>query len=342
MTGKKGGKAVTGKRTTVYDVAKALSISTSTVSRVLNNSILIGEEKRNLILATARRLGYQKRPIKKQQFRAILNIKLFLPTHRQVYSHLFYNAADLIAGLYDGFGDVKVNLITKLVGLEDDLFRSKKLGDIDGCVFAFSEPEDAVYRRISERGIPIVELNRINEARNYVSCDNALGMATLLAEAVKRKKKPLKPCYLGFSQIPAIDFQRRKGFLEAAKNLGLGSGVKDAFTIGALSEIDAAFLAKLKKKGYNAVFCFNDVLAVYVYQAALSEGRRIPEDFSLTGFDDSPVLDLVSRRIDTINLSVRLLGKEAGFWLRERIIDRKETELKRLIAGDYVPGVTIG
>jgi LacI family transcriptional regulator len=339
---KKGAGGPAEKRVTVYDVAKELGISTSTVSRVLNNSILIGEEKRDSILAAARRLGYHKRPIKKQMRRAILNIKLFLPVHRYVYTHLFYNVADLIAGLYDGFGDVRVNIITKLAGLEDDIFRTKKLGDIDGCIFAFSEPEEEIYGRIGERGIPVVELNRINEKRNYVSCDNALGMETLLARVVRRRKDGVRPCYLGFTQIPAVEEQRRRGFLSAVKNLSLPAGEKDLFILDALADISPELLKDLKKKGYNTVMCFNDVLAVYFFQAAVAEGFSIPGDFSLTGFDNSPVLDLVSRRIDTINLSVRILGFEAGKWLKARIIDREEKDIHKLIAGEYVQGSTIG
>ena len=337
---KAGGPAE--KRVTVYDVAKELGISTSTVSRVLNNSILIGEGKRALILETAERLGYLKRPIKKQMSRAILNIKLFLPVHRHMYTHLFYNPAELLGGLYDGFGDVQVNIITRLEGREDSLFRSKKLGDIDGCVFAFSEPDSEIYHNIESRGVPVVEINRINSERNYVSCDNAFGMCTLFEKAVGHRGGSARPCYLGFSQIPAVDAERRRGFLEAAARSGLPTEEKDVYTLAALSDITPEFIRNLLRKGYNLFMCFNDVMAVYLYQEAMREGLRVPEDFSLTGFDNSPVLDLVGCRIDTINLSVRILGSEAGGWLRNRIINREETGIQKLIAGEYIPGSTIG
>lgn len=327
------------KRITVYDVARELGISASTVSRVLNNSILISEEKRALILDTAQRLGYEKRSIRRHQNRAILNIKLFLPTHRYVSTHLFYNAADLIQGLYEGFGDVRVNIITRLSGQSRELFQTKKLGDIDGCVFAFSEPEDEVYRRLSDRGVPLVELNRIHPDRNYVSCDNARGIRRLLEELYRSRGKSLLPYYLGFSQIPFVEEQRRKGYLEALKEF---QGQEGNFRVlDTLSQITPAFLKELKKQGYNAILCFNDVMAVYVYQCALSSGLRIPEDFSLTGFDDSPVRELVSKRIDTISLSVPQLAREAGAWLRRRIIDRDPERIQKLIEGDYVPGETL-
>jgi len=334
------------KRVTVYDVARELGISASTVSRVLNHSILIGEEKRALILETARRLGYEKRAIRRHRNRAILNIKLFLPTHQYVSSHLFYNAADLIQGLYEGFEDVRVNIIIRLIGYDTDLFKTKKLGDIDGCVFAFSEPDEGVYERMEERGIPVVELNRISSSRNYVSCDNAAGMRMLMKEIQAKRSLPIRPFYLGFSQIPPIQEQRLRGFLEALSDLPeeKQQSLEPApyYTLATLGEITPDLLHRLKKEGYNSILCFNDVVAVYFYQCALSQGYRIPEDFSLTGFDNSPVLDLLNRRIDTINLSVFQLAKEAGIWLRKRIMYREEGTIQRLIEGEYIPGETIG
>lgn len=330
------------KRVTVYDVAKELGISTSTVSRVLNNSILIGSEKRETILAAARRLGYRKRPIKRQSRRAILNIALFLPVHPLVYTHLFYSPSDLLGGLYEGFGNVKVNIIARLTGQEDDFFASKKLGDIDGCVYAFSEPPGPVYRQIEDRGIPVVELNRVDAGRNHVACDDALGMETLLSRIAGSGRRPARPCYLGFSPIPAVNARRRDGFLAAAAGLSISAGTEDVRVLDALADMTPAFLGNLRGGGYNAVVCFNDLVAVYLYQAAVREGLRIPRDFSLTGFDNSPVLDLVSLRIDTVSLSVRQLGMEAGGWLRRRIIDRDDEGLRKLIAGEYVPGETIG
>ncbi len=328
------------KRVTVYDVARELGISASTVSRVLNNSILISEEKRTLIIDTARRLGYEKRPIRKHRNRAILHIKLFLPTHRYVSTHLFYNPAELIQGLYEGFGDVRVNIITRLSGLNRELFQSKKLGDIDGCVFAFTEPEPEVYALLSERGIPAVELNRVHPDRDYVSCDNAKGIRRLLEELSRVRGKALKPYFLGFSQIPFVEEQRLQGYLEGVKALQIQ---RESFRVlDTLSQITPEFLSQLKREGYNAVLCFNDVMAVYLYQCAIASGIRIPLDFSLTGFDNSPVLELLSRRIDTISLSVFSLAREAGAWLRNRIIDRSTERIQKLIEGEYIPGETLG
>ncbi|MDD4647682.1 MAG: hypothetical protein PHP67_05625, partial [Sphaerochaeta sp.] len=68
---------------------------------------------------------------------------------------------------------------------------------------------------------------------------------------------------------------------------------------------------------------------------------RVPDLFSLTGFDYSPMLHLLDQRIDTIEFSLLKLGKEAGMWLNGRIINRLDNAIQKALEGDYIVGETI-
>jgi len=120
-----------GKRVTVYDIAEELEISPSTVSRVLNKSTLISDERSRQILETAEKLGYQKRAIKKHVTRAILNIHLFLPHGQSTITHFFYNISELIESIQEGFGEVKLNFVTRVNDGNLDFLERKKTGQID-------------------------------------------------------------------------------------------------------------------------------------------------------------------------------------------------------------------
>lgn len=329
-----------GNRVTVYDIAEELGISSSTVSRVLNNSTLISDEKSLLIRNTAEKMGYRKRTIRRQKDRTILNIKLFLPSAQYTYIHLFYDVADLIAGIQEGFGEVKVNIITRLNDWDDTVFSNKKLGDIDGAIFAFSRPDEKLAAVVREREIPMILLNRPDDTGNFVMYDNRLGMKKLLGE-LNTRIPGLRPCYLGFTPIQPVSTLRGEGVKEACSELHIPLGPSDMLEVGSIEEINGSFIGMLREKGYNAVLAFNDLLAVYLYQAALHGGVRIPDAFSLTGFDNSPVRSLISAKIDTINLSIHRLGLEAGSWLRSYIVERDHSPLKKRIEGEYIPGTTI-
>ncbi|GAB1484518.1 LacI family DNA-binding transcriptional regulator [Treponema sp.] len=328
-------------RVTVYDLAQELGLSTSTVSRALDESDLIGADTRSIVLAAAKRLGYTRRTIRRPQSRSIMTIKLYIPESRDAYVHLFYDLAELIDGIQRGFGEVRLNIVTSLNDGSDTDFTAKKTGNVDASVFAFTEADPKLFARYTERGVPLIHINRVHPERNYVAVDNYLGMETLLRRVVDLRGK-VKPCYIGFSAVAYISRERRAGLLGAASKLGITLGTEDCFEFDSIPALGGDFVRSLPKRGYDAVFCFNDLLAVHVYNRALREGLDVPRDFALTGFDNAPVLDLAPRRIDTIEFSIRELGQRTGTWLKRRLIDRSEDDIRMTLAGGYVRGETIG
>lgn len=327
-------------KVTVYDLARELKLSASTVSRALDESELVGEDTRILVRAAADRMGYERRTIRRPESRSIQTIKLYIPESRDAYVHLFYDVAELIAGIQRGFGDVRLNIVTCLNDGSDADFAAKKTGVVDGAVFAFTEADRVLYDRYAERCVPVIHINRVHPERNYVAVDNYLGMETLLRR-VAEGRGTRKPCFIGFTPVAYISRERRAGILGAASKLGIPLGPADCFEFDSIPKIDGPFVRSLAERGYDAVFCFNDLVAVHIYNRALREGLEIPRDFALTGFDNAPVLDLAPRRIDTVEFSIKELGFRTGSWLKRRLIDRTDEDVRMTLAGDYVRGETI-
>ncbi len=327
------------KKVTIYDIASKLNISPGTVSRVLNNSTLIGKEKRDLILYTAKEMGYKKRRIKKQVNRVLLNIRLFLPLAEYQYIHLFYDVAELIQGITEGFGNARINIISSINNNDITLFNSKKPGDIDGAIFAFTLPDGEIKKILEEREIPYILINRESPADNYIAVDDTEGMYKLV-EKITNRKSDIRICFIGFKQLSLISVQRENAISDALHHKEIEFSSKDVINISSLNEISSALLSSISEK-YNTVMCFNDVVAASFYHRSIRDGFGIPNTFSLTGFDNSPVLDILDTRIDTINFSVRNLGKEAGRWLRDWIINRTHGSIRKKISGEYIKGNTI-
>lgn len=328
------------RKVTVYDIAERAGVSASTVSRVLNNSNLVGADVRDRVLRIAEESGYRKRVIRRHRGRSILNVALFLPWGGNNYLHLFYDAAELIHAVEAGFGDVRTNIIAVTEGPTVQLFTNKKIGSIDACVFGFTTPGEGLLQIIDERKIPAVLINRIDPGHNYVVSDHAAGMHRLL-DALVRTRGEVRPCYLGFPAIPQVSDLRREGLRLAAVKAGVPFPAEAALDLSSIGEITPALLERLLSRGYNALLCFNDVFAVYTYQCALSMGLRVPRDFALTGFDNSPVRSLVTESITTVDLNVSELGFRAGRWLRETIIEKNENRLQLHVPGRLIEGTTI-
>ncbi|MBF0246110.1 MAG: LacI family DNA-binding transcriptional regulator [Planctomycetes bacterium] len=325
-------------RVTVYHIAKEAEVSVSSVSRVLNGSRLIGGASSRRVLEIAERLGYTKRNIRKQGSRAILNIKLVLPLYQQRGRHLFYDFAELVGGIKSGCAPARVHLVTEIGSAE--IFEHKKGGDIDGVIFAFNRPPLSVYRQLLESGVPHLTLNRVLKDHDYICCDNAGGVETLLRVISERMSKP-RPCYLGLTSIADINRRRQQGFKKGIDALRLSGDSEIILALGSSDDLNRDFVVHLMGMNCNAVLCFNDIVALKLI--AVAQDARLPllEKMSVTGFDNSPVRDLLAPRLDTISMPVADIGRNTGAWIQQRIIGRSAEPFRLNLEGVYVAGNTI-
>ncbi|MFP4385476.1 MAG: LacI family DNA-binding transcriptional regulator [Spirochaetia bacterium] len=322
------------KKVTVYDIADELGFSPSTVSRVLNNSSLVGEDTRKRILETADRLGYKKRKIRRHHNRTVLNIRLFLPASSAPHHHLFYDTTELIRSIESGFDGVRVNII---VSSGSYMLQHKKGGDIDGCIFAFCYPTERLLEEIGRWEIPAVYIDREPEEGNYIAVDNVSGMESLLKWLISTGDVK-KVLYLGYLPIRDVSERRKEGLARAAQNHGIEFTGDNVFDLESVHQLSKENLVELVQAGFSHFICFNDMIAVYLYQLALSSGYSIPEDFIITGFGNSPVREINIHRFHTVELPVDIMGIEAGRWLKGRIIDKDEKIIRKKITVGVVPG----
>ncbi len=327
------------QRPTVQEIARRLELSPSTVYRVLGGSQLVKDATRRRIEATAAEMGYQRRRIRRHVPRTILTIALFLPRSPDVYHRLFYDPADLLAGLAEGFDTVKTQISVSVNQPNPNLFEYKKSGNIDACVFGFTTPTEDVRALLRERSIPTIVLNRETPGCSFVSSDHLSGMRALLRRGAIGRKR-VRPCYVNFTPAQSVSALRVAAFRTACRLEGVPFRDSDFIDIDSIEQIDEAMIKRLSDR-YNVVFCFNDFVAVYLYQVTLIARIPVPERLGIAGYDDSPIRRLTPQRIDTISLSPFSFGKEAGRWLRRAVIEHDMTPLQTLIPGDLVTGDTL-
>ena len=79
----------------------------------------------------------------------------------------------------------------------------------------------------------------------------------------------------------------------------------------------------------TAIVCFNDKVAIGVYQAAAERGLRIPEDLSVTGFDDSEISRMTAPALTTVRQSLDEMGRIAVTML-VRLMDQQALDALHL------------
>jgi len=329
------------QKVTVYDIARELGISPSTVSRVLNNSSLISDERSRQIRECAEKMGYTKRVIKKHGSRVILNIHLFLPKTDNQMTHFFYNISELIDSIQEGFGDVRLNFITRVNDGNLEFLERKKTGHIDGCVFAFTVPSPRLQKELKERAIPYILLNRQVKQGSFIGYDIPDGIRLLSKKLYEAGGQDLRPCFLGFGRLPEVSNERYAAAVESFGELGVHFGPDCVLTLDSFEDVPGKGVDWVLEQGFNGVLAFNDLVALSFLQTLLARGISVPGQIRLTGFDNSPIQSLLDRRIDTISLSIPELGRIAGEWLKGNIIDRENRVLREILPVEYISGQTV-
>jgi LacI family transcriptional regulator len=318
---------------TIYDIAQEAGVSASTVSRVLNSSSLISDERSSKIIEVANRLGYTKRSIKKQKSRAILNIKLVLGQLNDPSLPLVYSVPELIDGIKAGVSDNQLNVICETSTKIKDLFSSKKSGQADAVIFAFCQVPKVTEAYLRENNIPFLVLNRSPEIGDFITFNNKIAMIDLLKDSLSTNSKPI---FLEMYPDNEITIERRSGFKLACRELGITDF--NILSIGALSEIDKTFIKMIKENQYTHLIGMNDILAsVFMFQA-LKNSFPIPKEISVTGFDGSSVTAVLPTELRTVSLQITKLGKKSGEWITKRVLERQEEPYQVFINGKYLPG----
>jgi len=325
---------------TIYDIAKELSVSPSTVSRVLNNSSLISNDTSKKIHDTARRLGYQQRTIKRHQNRTILTIKLVLGPKNDHLLPIFYDFTDILKSIKKGLGNTRINLATEINDADLNLFDNKKSGNIDGVIFAFTKPDQDVYELLKTKQVPNITINRTLPNNDYIDCDNYAGISELISK-IMEKRKEFKPCFLYLTPHNDISRERLKCVKQACYQFKVPFSNDDVIQIKSINYIDDSFFKELTFKGYNSLIAMNDVVALALKIRASHYGYHIPKDFSLTGFDESPVINLFPEKLDTISLPLYEIGNNISKWILQKIINKNQEPFQIKLAGEYKKGQTI-
>jgi LacI family transcriptional regulator len=322
---------------TIDDIARELGISSATVSRALNGSRLVGAELRREVAATAQRIGYQKRSIRRHRGRAILNVKLVLPRHAEPERALFYDFAALVEGLRSGFTQCGLNLLCEVNSPTFEPYPHKKGGDIDAFVFAFQRPTQQTLKSLREHETPFVVLNRSIPGLPCVTADHAAGMQDLL-DHLRGAMPKIQPRFITIAGLGQVQEERLDGFELACKRRGVSfDRTKDTIEFPDIASIQTASVAAAAK-GANVLVCVNDIVGTVVLSELDRLGIEVPGAIAVTGFDDSPVRGLSRPLLTTVSLPVEELARYAATRLQAEIIENGVPAALLRVAGRLITG----
>jgi len=300
-------------RTRLKDLADQAGVSTATVSRVLNGKPGVAAETRKAVLAALDVLGYD-RP-EKLRNRPQGLVGLIVP---ELDNPVFPALAQAIETTLADRGYTPL-LCTQSPGgtTEDEYIEMLMEHGVDGIVFVSGRHADTAasterYHRLRGRGVPIVFVN------GYAAGVDAPSVSTDDAVAISLAVRHLMS--LGHRQIGLAVGPDR--YVPARRKIATFATLLDQREPGAdvtrhvvstLFTVEGGQVAggELIDSGHTAVICGSDLMALGVIRAARSRGLRVPEDLSVVGFDDSPLIAFTDPPLTTVRQPVVSMGKAA-------------------------------
>jgi LacI family transcriptional regulator len=296
---------------TIRDIARVAGVSTSTVSRVLDERLPpTRSAAAERVRQVAAELGYVRDPLASGLRRAgTSTVGVIVPRLTDTVMAMLYEEIAAAAGergLFTVVATTKDQPDAERVAVESLLRRR-----VDGLILTTARTTAPAAADPGPISAPRVLALRTDGVHPASIGDDHLGahLATrhLIDLGHRRIGLVGGPSYASSAQ------NRRKGYLHALTEAGIPHDESliagDSFSMEAGETAGRALLASAGRP--TAIFAVNDNTAIGVMAAAHALGLRIPDDLSLVGYNDIPVVSRLPVPLSTVRVPFRQIAAGA-------------------------------
>jgi DNA-binding LacI/PurR family transcriptional regulator len=327
-----------GQRVRLRDVAERAGVSVGSASQAFGRPELVSEDVRKRVLAAAKALGYAgPDPTARRLRTGRAGAIGVIFTERLRYQFTDPAAPEFLGGIAQSLEEEHLGLLLIPDAREREVVAETVRGAaVDGFIVYSATRNDPRVEAALARGLPVVTVDQPRDLPTpFVGIDDRAA-ARSAAEHLRA---------LGHERIGVLSFvttldpdgrlqldisvERLEGYEE-----GLGVAWNERLVrIARPNAPEPARLATLEllriENPPTAILAMSDVLALGALQAAAEIGRRVPDDFSLVGFDDSPAASLAMPPLTTVAQPHEEKGRLAAQWLLEGIASGRRTRRGR-------------
>ena len=319
----------------MQDVAKAASVSPQTVSRVANGSNAVRPETRQRVEAAMAKLGYRPnyaaRALKHGKFKDV-GVVLF--------NMLTYGNARILGGIADAANSNGYAITMQSFGrnrertLHAAIERMKQL-PVDGVIAVMEEHVTDFSEFRPPKELPVVIISE--DPANYCPTIDAdqYGCSAAVVDYLLSKGHKTVYHIAGPSSSRAAE-SRAQGWHDTLDQLGLRSPP----TYMGDWEADSGYQAGLElahDPEFTASYAANDQMAYGAMLGLQAAGKRVPEDVSIVGVDDSLSGTIPRLSLTTMRMKFNDIGREA-FFMTKRLCEglRVPSGVKTVVPAELV------
>ncbi|SFB12141.1 transcriptional regulator, LacI family [Lentibacillus halodurans] len=300
---------------TIRDVAKLAKVSTATVSRVINRNGYVNEGTKKRVKDAIEQLNYLPNDVARSLFKGRSKmIALFVPDITNPFFPEMARAVEDVTNRHD-YTFVLCNTDND-IAKQIDYLNALQQKSVDGFIIVSSSMTEEHLQHIQ---VPIVALDRIiSPDISSVTVNNRGGSR----QAVQYLKS------IGCTRIAHIAgpehvnnaVYRMQGYLDEVNN---ADWFTEDYIIPGKYNFDAARDAAVKllntHSEVDGIFVGNDLMGAGVLNAAVSVGRKVPDDLAVIGFDGIAIGETITPTLTTMAQPIYDIGAKAAEMLIKQI-----------------------
>ena len=315
-------------RLTIKDISKIANVSIMTVSRVINNEKHVKKETRENVLNIIKQYGYepnyfaQNIKTRKSNTMGLIIGDIENPFYSRLAKGVInvaetnnYNVIVCNSNYDSKLGEKYLNMLIQK--------------GVDGILIATIDVSNDAIKNLNKRNIPYVLVTRKSEEPNgnYFIADDYLGGRLASEYLIKLGHK--KIFFLRSADVLGAN-ERLRAFKDTMKenNIFFNESYISKILTNAEDAYSATteFIEESRSKEFTALIGGNDFIAMGAMGAIINKGFSIPEDFSLIGYDNLWVTNILKVALTTVRQPKMQFGQMSTERLLEMI---KNPELKK-------------
>jgi Transcriptional regulators len=326
---------------TLEGVASLAGVSRATVSRVVNGSPRVSTDVRVAVEAAIEQLGYvPNRAARSLVTRRSGSFGLVItePTGR-LFSDPFFPR--VLRGVSLELTARDLQLVLLMPNSPADVRRTGdylSAGHVDGAILVSLHGDDPLPSRLSQAGIPLVLVGRPPRgvSASYVDVDNRQGARSAVEHLIAGGRRVIATIS-GPSDMPA-GIDRLAGYRDALAEGGLPAdsqleGRGDFTQVGGVEAMTRLLAAR---PDIDGVFAASDLMAAGALSVLAAQGRRVPKDVAIVGYDDSPVATSTNPQLTSVHQPIEEMGREVARLLVEAVEGTDRVIRRVILATDLV------
>lgn len=323
------------KKLTISDVAEALGVSKTTVSRAISGKGRIGKDTRERVLAYIEKYNYKPNVLAKGLAKLkTYNIGVMLPEDYTVVDLPFFQSC--LIGIEETAISMDYDILLTMSRGRDcaQLMRMVENHKVDGVILMRTFTEDAHVEYLMTQNIPFVTVGSSNY-QGVIQVDNDHRSACRELISILLMKNMKRIGLVGGIESHVVTQSRIRGYLDAHEQAGVPVNQETMYVNIEKEVMIERAVEKILAQGVDCIVCMDDAVCIHVLNKLRKEKIAIPGGMKVASFYDSSILGNNLPSITSLSFNARELGMVTCKVLME-LIDGNTVKPRTLLGYEVI------